>query len=130
MQSYNRRIMEKRRLWHNYFIPSLIAAIATATVAYVFEKTLSGVILFASLGASAFILTNSKPEQLTSLKTTIIAYTIAVLISMLVYPLGSIFNITLSIQIFLLVFLVGIFLYTFNAIHPPAISGSLAFILF
>ena len=35
----------------------------------------------------------------------------------------------LSVNLFILVFVVGISLYLVNAVHPPAISASLAFIL-
>ncbi|MGM5482820.1 MAG: HPP family protein [Nanobdellota archaeon] len=123
-------IKKERKIWHKHFVPSLFAALSAAFVAFLFQKTISGVILFASLGASAFILTNAERHRLTMLKTTIKAYIIAIIISIIIYPLNQIFKLTLSTEIFLLVFFVGISLYLANAVHPPAISGSLSFILF
>lgn len=127
---WRRFLKKERRIWHKHFLPSLFAAISAALVAFLFKETISGVILFASLGASAFILTNAERHRLTILKTTIKAYMIAIVISLIIFPINLWLELHLSMQIFLLVFLVGISLYLADAVHPPAISGSLSFILF
>ena len=126
---FERFLKKERRIWHSHFLPSLGAALAAALVTLVFKATLSNVILFASIGASAFILTNAQKHHLTKLNTTVRAYIIAIAISALVYFLNQVVPLHLSFNIFMLVFLVGLGEYSFDAIHPPAISASLSFVL-
>ncbi|MFH1290448.1 MAG: HPP family protein [Nanoarchaeota archaeon] len=122
-------LRHKRKLWHYHFIPSLIAGLIVALISYVYKLTAFNILLFASVGASAVILTNSRSHHLTKLRTTIIAYLLAVAISSIVYGLNLLIPIHVSINIFILIFLVGLFLFLFDAFHPPAITASLSFIL-
>lgn len=122
-------IRRERQLWHKHFIPSFIAGILVAIVSFAFEITVSSIVLFASVGASAIILTNTRSHHLTSLRTAIVAYVIAIVISSLVYITNSVFPLHISVNLFLIVFLVSILLFLSNAFHPPAITASLSFIL-
>lgn len=122
-------IKEEKIIWHQHFLPSLFAALIVAFISFVYEATISNIILFASVGASAIILTNSHSHHLTRLHTTIIAYIITVILSSLIYILKSFITLHMSMYLFLIIFLVGICLYLFNAFHPPAITASLSFIL-
>ncbi len=129
MIDYKKFVKRERILWHHHFTPSLFAGLIVAFVSYVVQLTVSNLMLFASVGASANILTNTRSHHLTRLHTVIIAYLIAIIISLGVYSLNKIMPLHISANIFLLIFLVGLFLYMFNASHPPAISASLSFIL-
>ena len=110
-------ISKRRRLWHRHFIPSLIAGLVVAAIALVFDLTVSNVILFASVGASAVILTNSESHHLTKLRTVVVAYVIAIVISLVVYSYldkftkinnsRTIFKIHLSCQLYPKRLLVG-----------------------
>ncbi|MBN2567754.1 HPP family protein [Candidatus Woesearchaeota archaeon] len=122
-------LKHERRLWHKHFMPSLIAGVIVAALSYAYQATISSIILFASVGASATILTHAKSHHLTRLRTTLGAYLIAIVISLCVYGLNQALPLHISVNIFLLVFLVGIALFLLDVFHPPAITASLSFIL-
>jgi CBS-domain-containing membrane protein len=126
---FKKIIKRERILWHRHFIPSLLAGVLVAFIAFVYEMTISNIIIIASVGASAVILTNIRSHHLTKLHTTIVAYVIAILVSSLVYFVNLFFPLHIAISIFVLVFLVGILLFLFNTFHPPAITASLSFIV-
>ncbi|MFH1978723.1 MAG: HPP family protein [Candidatus Aenigmatarchaeota archaeon] len=125
-----KRFMKKERIiWHKHFLPSFFAAIIVAVLSFAFEITISNIILFASVGASAVILTNSTSHHLTRLHVVIVSYVIAIVVSYLIYFLNITVPIHMSINIFSTIFLVGILLYLSNSFHPPAITASLSFLL-
>lgn len=123
-------LRKKRKIWHKHFLPSLGAALIVALISLGVKATTSNVLLFASLGASAYILTNKERHHLTVLRTILISYIIAAIISSIVYTINLFIPLHLSINLFILVLTVGLALYLFNVVHPPAVSASLAFILF
>ena len=124
-----RMIKSKKILWHNHFWPSVFAGLLVALISFLFEGTLSNILLFASVGASAAILTNSKSHHLTKLYTVVYGYLIAVCVSSGIYLLSRVFLISLQVNLFLIIFLVTLSLYLFNTFHPPAITASISFIL-
>jgi len=124
-----RLLKRERLLWHRHFIPSVLAGLAVALVSLIYQITVSNIVLFASVGASAAILTNTRSHHLTKLRTTILAYMVSIIISSMVYALNFFLPLHISVNIFLLVFLVGLFLFLLNVFHPPAITASLSFIL-
>ena len=124
-----RLVKRERLVWHKHFIPSLIAGVAVALIALLYEMTISNIILFASVGASAVILTNFRSHHLTKLHTTIMAYIIAVVVSYLIFLINTKLPIPLVGNIFIAVFVVSMCLFLFNAFPPPAITASLSFIL-
>lgn len=126
----NEFLKRERALWHNHFVPSLIAGVGVAIVALVFEFTVSNIVLFASVGASAAILANVHSHHLTKLHTTIISYAVAIIISLLLYFINTLISLPLALNLFLVVFLVGIVVFLFNSFHPPAISAGVSFFLF
>ena len=126
---FNKLIKKEKQLWHEHFVPSLIAGLAVALISYGFQKTLSDIVLFASVGASAVILTHSRSHHLTRLRTTIEAYIIAIIVSSLIFFISLFLNLNISVSIFIVIFLVSILMYSINAFHPPAITASLSFIL-
>ena len=124
-----RFIKKERALWHRHFLPSLLAGLVVALIAYLYEGNVSNIILFASVGASAVILMNTSSRHLTKLYTAISAYIIAVVVSTAIYFVNYVWNLSVPINLFLIVFLVGLFLYLFNSFHPPAITAAVSFIL-
>jgi hypothetical protein len=74
-------IKREKYLWHKHFIPSFIAGIAVGLLSFLYKATLSNIILFASVGASAVILAHSTSHHLLKLRTTIIAYITAIMVS-------------------------------------------------
>lgn len=122
-------LQNKRQLWHKHFIPSIFAGLVVALISLIYEATLSNVVLLASVGSSAVILTNSHSHHLTKLHTTIVSYLFTIIISSLVYLLNTALPLHVSINIFLLISIVGTTLFLANSFHPPAIAASLSFIL-
>ncbi len=118
-------LKKERTVWHKRFIPSLIAGIAVAIITFFFKMTASNIVMFASLGASAAILTHKQVHKLTILRTTIISYLIALIVSLIVsflpisFPIAALIVVTTTI----------LGLYLFDVFHPPAISAALAFIM-
>jgi CBS-domain-containing membrane protein len=118
-------LKKERTIWHKRFIPSLIAGISVAIITFFFEMTASNIVMFASLGASAAILTQKQIHKLTILRTVILSYLIALIISLIV----SHIPVSFPIAALLVVTLTTIGLYLFDIFHPPAISAALAFIM-
>lgn len=120
---------KERQIWHSHFNPSIIAALVVVLVTVFLKLTISNIILFSSVAASAFILTNVKSHQLTSLRTTIVAYLIALLLSSTVYLIALFIVMPVTLKVFVVIFLTGMGMYLADAVHPPAISASLSFVL-
>jgi CBS-domain-containing membrane protein len=120
---------KEKRIWHAHFLPSLFAGLIVAFLSVIYQMTVANIVLFASVGASATILTNDSHHHLTKLRTTILAYIIAIVISLGVYTMNQYITVHNAINLFLLVFLVALGLFLFDSFHPPAITASLSFIL-
>lgn len=116
-------------VWHKRFIPSLITGISIAIITFFFEITASNIVMFASLGASAAILTHKYINRLNILRTVIISYLIALTFSVIIYIVNLYYPMPFPINALLAVTLTTLSLYLFNVFHPPAISASLAFLL-
>ena len=128
--SFQDWVKKERTIWHKRFVPSLVAGIAVALITLFFEMTAPNVVLLASLGASAAILTHRHIHRLIILRTVIFAYLIALVVSLLIEYLGRLFQLPFSLLILLTVTFVTIAIYMFNAFHPPVVAASLSFIMF
>ena len=120
----------QKRLWHKHFIPSLLAGLVVAVIALFLDMTAANAVLFASIGASAMILTHSESHHLTKLRSSVIAYFVMIIIAVLLRGLNTLIPLADTVNIFLSVSLVGIAIILADAFHPPAISASLSFALF
>ena len=127
--NFDKIIKREKILWHNHFIPSLLAGLLVGLITFLYQATISNILLFSSVGASALILTNSKSHHLTKLRTTIISYFITIIVSLGVYYLNKLVVVPLYFNIFLLVFLIGIVMFLANSFHPPAVAAGIAFIV-
>ena len=122
-------IKKERAIWHQRFIPSLIAGIGVAVLTIFFQLTAHNVVMFASLGASAAILTHRFIHRLTILYTVIFSYLVALIVSLPIFYLMKDFEFAFPISILLVVTMTTLTLYLLNIFHPPAISASIAFLL-
>ena len=64
-------VKKERLICHKRFLPSFVAGIAVALITLFFEITASNIVLLASLGASAVILTHKQTHRLNILRTVI-----------------------------------------------------------
>lgn len=122
-------LTKERKIWHRRFGPSLIAGIAVAIITFFFEMTASNIVMFASLGASAAILTHKYIHKLTILRTVILAYFIGLIVSLGTVYITQSINLTFSMTALIVVTLTTLCLYLFDVFHPPAVSAALAFIM-
>lgn len=127
--NFHNLVIKEKRLWHKHFIPALFAGLAAAIVSLMYQATPANIVLFASVGASAIILTHSRSHHLTKLHTTVKAYIVAIIVSIIMYFFNNYFIIHLSIQIFIIIFLVGLSILMLDAFHPPSISACISFVL-
>lgn len=118
--------MSFKKLWSSHFGPAFIAGIAVAIIFFFFEFSPGNILLFASLGASAAILTHTKFKETANIKITILSYIIMCGIAILIRLL----NLPTFAGIFLTIFIVSGVLSWLRLFHPPAISASLSFLLY
>jgi CBS-domain-containing membrane protein len=123
-------LKKERRIWHKRFIPSLVTGIAVTILTIFFEMTVSNIILFASLGASAAILTTKKIHPLNVLRTVIISYVIALVVSSLLLFVSHHLFMPFSVSVLMAVTLVTLAMYLFNVFHPPAVAASISFLVY
>ncbi len=123
-------LKKEKILWHNHFIPSLISGVIIGVVFFLWELTTSNIILFASICASAVILANTKSHHLFKLRTVILSYLFSGFFAYFVYLFNHhVYDLHISLSIFILIFLIALLQYLLNIVHPPAISASISFIL-
>ena len=122
-------IQKERVIWHKRFIPSLIAGLAVAVISFFFSFTVSNIVIFASLGSSAAILTHRYIHKLTILRTVILSYFLALMVSLLVLFIEKFFQLPFSLEILIIVTLVTILIYAFDVFHPPAIAAGISFLV-
>lgn len=118
-------VKRERIIWHQHFIPGLLAGFMVALISIFFRLSGANIALFASIGSSAVILTHKYRHHLTMLRTVLGSYLIAGLtsIALMHLPLQR------ALRIFLVVLLATMLLYSFNIFHPPAVSAALAVVL-
>jgi CBS-domain-containing membrane protein len=127
---FKKLIKKETKIWHQHFIPSLIAGVGVAVVALFFKLNVPNVILFSSIGASAIILAHNDSHHLTKLHTALLSYFTAVIISLILLWINSMYEFHWAVNLFFVVFLVSIAMYLIDSVHPPAVSAALAFVLF
>lgn len=127
---FKKLLKKETKIWHQHFIPSLIAGLSVAIVALFFRLNIPNVILFSSIGASAIILAHTNSHHLTKLRTALLSYFTAIIISLILVWVNSLYAFHWAINLFFVVFLVSIAMYLIDSVHPPAVSAALAFVLF
>jgi len=128
--SFKKWLMHERSIWHKRFLPSLIAGVAVAIISLFFEMTVSNIVLLASLGSSAAILTHKQVHKLTILRTVILSYVVALVVSLGAMALVRFVGVTFPVAALVGVTFTTIGMYLLDVFHPPAVSASLAFVMF
>ncbi len=127
---FHKWLKRRRTIWHERFIPSLIAGLAVAILTFFFSMTTSNLVLFSCLGASAAILTHYKVNKINILSTVILSYFLALIVSSLTSALSVLFNFSLNIEVMIAVTLTTMGLYLFDIFHPPSVASSIAFLTY
>ena len=119
-----------KEFWHEHFVPSLIAGLVIGLVVFSYDTTVANVLFFASVGASAVILTNSSSHHLVKLRTALWAYFMLAVLAPLIQFASQQLGVHDAVAIGALVFGLSLGMYWLNAFHPPVISAAIAFIFF
>ena len=123
--------VKKRRTWHSRFMPALIVGCVIIIVTLFFDYfSGAGIDIIASIVASVVILTHRFRHHLTMLSTVISAYVFSSILSVILVMLLTMGGVHIKLQIFIVLFLLAILLYWLDIFHPPAISFSMAFVVF
>ncbi len=117
---------KERKIWHEHFIPGVLAGVLVALISEFFKMSGSNIALFASIGASAVILTHEYRHHLTMLRTIIGSYILAGLVGIGLLHV----EIAHPVRIGLAIIAITMILYSVNLFHPPAISAGLAILLY
>ncbi len=120
--------IERESRWLAAIINALIAGIAVALVAWMFDE--SQLLLFACLGSSAASVVFAPLAKANSLRSIIISYAAAVLVSLVLLPLHDNQLAPIAVQCFLAVTLTVFLTRMLDALHPAAIGSAMAFIIY
>lgn len=130
LMNFREVIKKEKEVWHERFIPSLVAGVSIAIIALFFELSEGNIVMFASVGASAVILVHKERAHLTKLKTILLAYILASGVSLLIFYASYLLNVPIQARILVSVTLTSFLLYSFNVFHPPAVSAGVSFLIF
>jgi len=110
-------------------LPPLIAAVVVGAMSFLYEVTISNILLFASVGALALILAQRTSPELKRLRITIVAYVFAIIVSASVHYLNQVVELDISVGLFITILSIGILMIAFDTFHPPAVTASLSYLL-
>lgn len=123
--------IERANRWPAAVINGVIAGSAVALITWLVTTLQEGdLLLFACLGSSAASVVFAPLNKANSLRTIVSAYGIAVIVSLLLFPLHRMGTVPLAAQCFLAVCLPVILMRLTDTMHPAAIGSALAFIIY
>ena len=122
---------KKRHIWHNSQLPAFLLAIAIIILS-LFSGIFSGagILIFASIAASAVILVHKRKHHLTTMGTITMSYFIAGILSIALVNAIRTGRGTLEAQVFAVLFIIGGVLYWLNLFHLPAIMFAMAYTVY
>lgn len=120
--------IERENRWLSAAINGAIAGSAVAIVAWLIQSFREGdLLLFACLGSSAAAVVFAPVSKNNSLRTIMLAYLIASIVCLVMYPVRHHDN--LAVQCYLAVGVSIFFMRLFDAMHPAAIGSAMAFLI-
>jgi CBS-domain-containing membrane protein len=126
--------IERKNGWAAGCINGLIAGTAVGLVAWLVTalegKQEGNLLLFACLGSSSASMVFAPLAKSNSLRTIIIAYLIASLVCVVLYPFRDASWFPLPLQCFVAVTLPIAIMRLSDAMHPAAVGSAMAFIIF
>lgn len=117
--------------WHSSYNSAYVVGIAIVVAALLLDfLSTSGIIIVASIAASAVILSHQFRHHLTTLGTITFAYFISAVMAI---PIAYIFRIGLvpmEVQAITMIIVIGYLLKWLNLVHPPAVAFAAAFLIY
>jgi hypothetical protein len=128
--SFHDLIQKERAVWHDRFIPSMIAAFAVFVITLVLQFSGFDIVLLTSISASIVILTSEKWHRLTVLGTSFYAYLLGYMVGFLFRWVNMQFQPSLAVLSFLTISTITLLIYMVNVFHPPAVGIALGIVLY
>lgn len=128
--------IERENSWAAGFINGLIAGAAVGLVAWLVtaiegeSRGTGDMLLFACLGSSSASMVFAPLARSNSLRTIVIAYVIASLVCLVLFPIRDEALFPLALQCFLAVTLSISAMRLCDAMHPAAVGSAMAFIIY
>jgi len=123
-------IKKERKVWHDRFIPSMVAAGVVLIMTLLFQWSGFDIVLLTSISASIVILTSKEKHRLTVAGTAIYSYLVAAIIGFIFLAVQQKWQLDISILAFITISLIVLAMYMLNIFHPPAVGIALGIILY
>ncbi len=122
-----RDAIHSRQILIQSAIIGLAVALITGLLA---SRTKEGLILFASIAATAGLMCHAPKQRSNSLRSIMFSYALAVLVSIVVWNLIRSYSLSLSLALFIALFATSFLLFLFDVFHAPALTAATGFLLY
>lgn len=112
-------------------VQSAIIGLAVAIiVGLLASRTKEGLILFASIAATAGLICHAPKSRTNSLRSVMLSYAVAVIVSIMVWNIITTSTLSLSLALFIGLFATSFLLLLFDIFHAPALTAVMGFLLY
>ena len=122
-----RATLRSRTILVQSFIIGLAVAVITGLLA---SRTKEGLLLFASVAATAGLMCHAPKQRSNSLRTVMFSYAVAVIMSIIVWNIIRSYPLSLSLALFIGLFAASFLLLLFDIFHAPALTAVMGFLLY
>src|SRR3989344_9697000 len=122
--SHLRNAVHSRKIIIQSFIIGLAVAVITGLLA---SRTKEGLLLFASVAATAGLMCHAPKQRSNSLRTVMFSYAVAVIMSIIVWNIIRSYPLSLSLALFIGLFATSFLLLFFDIFHAPALTAVMGF---
>ena len=123
-------LTKERIIWHDRFVPSMIAAVAVLIITFILQFSGFDIVLLTSISASLVILTSQKLHHLTILGTAIYSYILASVVGFSFLLLKQSISLSIITTSFITIITISILIYMFDIVHPPSVGIALGIIYY
>ncbi len=123
-------INKEEEIWHERFIPSLVAGGTIFLITLLLEHRGFDIVLLTSISASLVILTSQYQHRLTVLGTAIYSYLVAAFVGFTLRWVLIHYQLGLAMVSFLAIVSITLIIYLLNIVHPPAVGIALGIVLY
>lgn len=123
-------LTKERMIWHDRFVPSMIAAVAVLIITLILQFSGFDIVLLTSISASLVILTSQKLHHLTILGTAIYSYILASVVGFSFVFLKQSISLSITTTSFMTIIVISILIYMFDIVHPPSVGIALGIVYY
>ncbi len=122
-----RTALHSRKILAQSVVIGLAVALITGLLA---SRTKEGLILFASIAATAGLICHAPKQRSNSLRSVMLSYAVAVIVSIVVWNVITTSALSLSLALFIAIFTTSFLLLLFDIFHAPALTAVMGFLLY